>query len=410
METKSSRLPLILLGLAAVIVLVVMPCLNAFVPPHVTGPDGLPVLNANGEKMDHPWHISSPTISKWGKYLCFATLAISMDLLWGFTGLLSLGQALFFALGGYMMGMYLMLNTGVVSESGAPMAAFLKEMLGWKELPAFWVPFSSFVFAALMVMVVPGIVATVFGYLAFRSRIKGVYFSIITQALTYAAGILFFMNALLMGGNNGFTNFKFMLGADVRLASTGRWLMISSGILLILVFLLCRWLTRTKFGLVQRAIRDSETRVLFSGYAAANFKLFTFVLCGILAAMAGALYVPQAGILNPNEMDTSKSLEIVVWVALGGRGTLLGPVIGAIVVNAMKSWATGNEGLVEYWPIMLGGMFVLVVLFMPKGLVGLPGQIRQGAATFRNWRMRRDQDALLAAEGVDNSKITNPAP
>jgi urea transport system permease protein len=407
MGPKSRRISCILLGLAAVIILVVMPCLNAFVPPHVMGADGVPVLNANGEKIDHPWHVSSPTITKWGKYLCFATLAISMDLLWGYTGLLSLGQALFFALGGYMMGMYLMLNIGVVSESGRPMAAFLKDMLGWKELPWFWVPFSSFAFAALMVVVVPGIVATIFGYLAFRSRIKGVYFSIITQALTYAAGILFFMNSLLMGGNNGFTNFKFMLGADVRLASTGRWLLVSSGILLIVVFFVCRWLTRTKFGLVQRAIRDSETRVLFSGYAAANFKLFTFVLCGIIAALAGALYVPQAGILNPNEMDTSKSLEIVVWVALGGRGTLLGPVIGAIVVNAVKSWATGIEELVEYWPIMLGGMFVLVVLFMPKGLVGLPEQFR---GWFARGRKNPTAEEASGSEKMEGEPLAKPAP
>jgi urea transport system permease protein len=241
--------------------------------------------------------------------------------------------------------------------------------LGWTSLPSFWKPFASFPFALMMAVLLPGALAFVFGFLAFRSRIRGVYFSILTQALTYAACLLFFRNNLLMGGNNGFTDFKFMLGYDTRTAATQRGLYIASGIFLLIVYLGCKWLTTTKLGKVQRAIRDSENRVLFSGYAAANFKLFIFVLASVIAGLAGALYVPQVGIINPGEMSTQNSLEAVVWVAVGGRGTLIGPIVGAIFVNAFKSWAT--EAYPDYWPIFLGGMFLLVVLFLPRGLVGL---------------------------------------
>ncbi len=326
----------------------------------------LPALNASGA-------VSNFTINVWGKYLCYAILAISVDLLWGYTGLLSLGQALFFALGGYMMGMHLMRMIGDLGQYKKPIPDFLV-FLGWEQLPSFWVPFSSFAFSMLMVIVLPAIVATAFGYLAFRSRIKGVYFSILTQALTYGAALMFFRNDMLLGGNNGFTDFKFLLGADVRDAGTQRGLFIASAIVLIAVYGFCRWLTTTKFGLVQRAVRDSETRVLFSGYAAANYKLFVFVVCSVIAGIAGALYVPQVGIINPSEMQPDKSLEIIVWVAVGGRGTLLGPVIGAVAINALKSWAT--RAYPDLWLIILGGLFILVVLFMPKGIVGLPAQIR----------------------------------
>jgi urea transport system permease protein len=326
----------------------------------------LPALNAAGV-------VSNFTINVWGKYLCYAILAISVDLLWGYTGLLSLGQALFFALGGYMMGMHLMRMIGELGQYKKPIPDFLV-FLGWEQLPSFWVPFSSFPFSMCMVIALPAIVATVFGYLAFRSRIKGVYFSILTQALTYGAALMFFRNDMLLGGNNGFTDFKFLLGADVRSAATQRGLFIVTAIVLIAVYAFCRWLTTTKFGLVQRAVRDSETRVLFSGYAAANYKLFIFVVCSVIAGIAGALYVPQVGIINPSEMQTEKSLEIIVWVAVGGRGTLLGPVIGAVVINALKSWAT--RAYPDLWLIILGGLFILVVLFMPKGIVGLSEQIR----------------------------------
>jgi len=295
-----------------------------------------------------------------------------VDLLWGYTGLLSLGQALFFSLGGYMMGMHLMRMIGSLGQYKKPMPDFLV-FLGWTELPTFWKPFDSFIFAALMIVLVPALVSLVFGYLAFRSRIKGVYFSILTQALTYAAALMFFRNDMLMGGNNGFTDFKFILGQDVRSATTQRGLFIATAILTVATFLICRWLTRTKFGLVQRAIRDSEVRVLFSGYAAANYKLFVFVLCGVLAALGGALYVPQVGIINPSEMWPDKSLEAVVWCAVGGRGTLVGPIVGAVSVNALKSWATTHYP--DLWLILLGGLFILVVLFLPKGIVGIPGMI-----------------------------------
>jgi urea transport system permease protein len=268
--------------------------------------------------------------------------------------------------------------------------------LGWEQLPSFWVPFSSFVFAMLMVVLVPALLASVFGYLAFRSRIKGVYFSILTQALTYGAALMFFRNDMLMGGNNGFTDFKFILGADMRSAATQRALYIATALLLLGVYLLCRWLTRTKFGLIQRAVRDSETRVLFSGYSAANYKLFVFVLCAILAGLAGALYVPQVGIINPAEMQTDKSLEIIVWVAVGGRGTLLGPIIGAVTINALKSWAT--RAYPDLWLILLGGLFILVVLFMPRGIIGLPAQLRGIFAKRKSAETEPETPAKAAAK------------
>ncbi len=282
--------------------------------------------------------ISSFTLNVWGKYICYAVLAISVDLLWGYTGLLSLGQALFFTLGGYMLGMNLMLmiaEKGVYAQSGQNpnlLPDFLV-FLGHTQLPSFWKPFYSLPFTLFMVLLIPGILAWIFGALAFRSRIKGVYFSILTQALTYGAALMFFRNDMLMGGNNGFTDFRTIAGADLRTPGVKLTLYVLSAVLLLGVFVLCRWLTKTKFGLVQRAVRDSETRVLFSGYAAANYKLFVFVLCAMIAALGGALYVPQVGIINPSEMTPEKSLEAVVWVAVGGRGTLIGPIIGAVSIN-----------------------------------------------------------------------------
>ena len=325
-----------------------------------------PLLNAFGV-------VSDFTLNLWGKYLCYAILAISVDLLWGYTGLLSLGQALFFTLGGYMHGMYLMRMIGELGQHKQPIPDFLV-FLGWTELPGFWKPFHSFPFALAMVFILPGIVAFVFGFLAFRSRIKGVYFSILTQALTYAGALIFFRNNTLMGGNNGFTDFKFILGHNIQHASTQRGLFIATAVTLLLVYLLCRWLSRTKFGLVQKAIRDGENRVLFSGYAAGHYKLFIFVLGALIAAVGGALYVPQVGIINPSEMTPDKSLEAVVWVAVGGRATLLGPIVGAISINALKSWAT--RAIPDLWLILLGGVFILVVLFLPGGLVSIPGRLK----------------------------------
>lgn len=346
-------------------------------------------------------HVSNFTITVYGKYLCYAMLAISVDLLWGYTGLLSLGQALFFTLGGYMMGMYLMRMIGDLGQYHQPIPDFLV-FLGWTKLPAFWQPFSSFPFAMVMALLLPGALAGLFGYLAFRSRIRGVYFSILTQALTYAACLLFFRNSLLLGGNNGFTDFKFILGHDLREASTQRGLFIASGIALLLVYLFCKWLTFTKLGKVQRAIRDSENRVMFSGYSTANFKLFIFIFAALIASVAGALYVPQVGIINPGEMAPEKSLEAVVWVSVGGRGTLIGPIIGAFAVNAMKSWAT--RAYPDLWLIFLGGMFIFVTVYMPKGIVGLPAQLRAIYQKRFAKKPPEEPPAALAAETVHLAK------
>ena len=367
----TSRLGLPLLICGAVFLVVVMPTLNAF---------GV---------------ISDLTLENWGKYLCYGILAISIDLLWGYTGLLCLGQALFFSLGGYVMGLHLMRVIG-----GTAMPDFLS-MLGRQQWPSWHVPFISFPFAVLMMVLVPGLLALVFGYLAFRSRIKGVYFSILTQALTYGAALLFFRNELLMGGNNGFTKFKTILGYSLSEASTKRGIYIASALLLVTVVALCKGLTNSRFGLIQRAIRDSENRVLFSGYATANFKLFIFVISAVIASFAGALFVPQAGIINPSEMTTEKSLEAVVWVALGGRGTIVGPVVGAIGVNALKSWA--SRAYPDYWLLILGGAFVLIVMFMPKGIVGLPAQIQAAIA-----RMKKKRDTEDLPTRSKKSRATDP--
>ncbi len=327
----------------------------------------LPLLNLGGL-------VSDFTINLWGKYLCYALLAISVDLLWGYTGLLSLGQALFFSLGGYMMGMYLMRMIGDMGQYHKNMPDFLVA-LGREQLPSVWQPFHSFPFAAVMVLLLPGIVAYVFGWLAFRSRVRGVYFSILTQALTYGASLLFFSQDTLMGGNNGFTDFRFILGFDIRSPGTKRGLFIVTAVVLTTVYVGLRCLTRSRFGLVQQAVRDSENRVLFSGYSSPNFKLFIFVVSALIGSIGGALYVPQVGIINPSEMTTEKSLEAVVWTAVGGRGTLIGPIVGAISVNALKSWAT--RAYPDLWLIILGGMFIIVVLFLPKGIVGIPGMVSE---------------------------------
>jgi urea transport system permease protein len=306
------------IAIVAVIAIVVLPCLNAFCPA------------------GSAFSVSNFSINLYGRYLCYAMLAISVDILWGYTGLLSLGQCLFFSLGGYMIGMYLMRMIGTLGNYHKPIPDFLV-FLGWTVLPEFWKPFSNFPFAMVMAVLLPGIVSLVFGYLAFRSRIRGVYFSILTQALTYAGMLLFYQNDLRMGGNNGFTDYKFILGYDIREAATQRGLYICTAISLLFVYLLCKWLATTKFGKVQRAIRDHENRVLFSGYSTTSYKLFVFVLAALIAALAGVLYVPQVGIINPSEMATDKSIEAVIWVAIGGRGTLVGPMIGGIFVSALRS-------------------------------------------------------------------------
>ncbi len=381
MQRKTKNLEPWLVALAALLFLVVIPCLNA--------------------TPESRWlHVSNFRVGLCGKYLCYAVLALSVDLLWGYTGLLSLGQALFFSLGGYMMGMYLMRMIGDLGQYHKPIPDFLV-FLGWSSLPAIWKPFDSFPFAIFMAFMLPGVLSLLFGFLAFRSRIRGVYFSILTQALTYAAWLLFFRNSLLLGGNNGFTDFKFILGHDTRSAVTQRALFICTGVALLLVYFFCKWLTSTKYGKIQRAIRDSENRVLFSGYSTANFKLFVFVVAALIAALAGTLYVPQVGIINPSEMATDKSLEAVVWVAVGGRGTLIGPAIGAFAVNAMRSWAT--KAYPDMWLLFLGTMFILVTVFMPKGIVGLPAQL--GALWRRRTGGGRGPAAIVSAAAPEN-----PAP
>ncbi|MBK1790768.1 urea ABC transporter permease subunit UrtC [Persicirhabdus sediminis] len=322
---------------------------------------------------DSALHITTFQLSVWGKYLCYAVLAISLNFLWGYTGLLCLGQCLFFALGGYAFGMYLMLMIGDLGAYGTSLPDFMV-FLGYSELPVHWKPFYNPWFAVFAAMWVPGLVAFVFGMLAFRSRIKGVYFSILTQALTYAAALLFFRNDFTFGGNNGFTDFKFIFGHDIREASVSRALFWASGFLLIGVYYLIAYLLKSKFGLVQRAIRDSENRVRFSGYSTTHYKVFIFVVSAMIAGLAGALYVPQAGIINPSEMWPTKGLDIVVWVAVGGRGSKFGPIIGAVLINLLKSYTT--RVYPESWLIILGLVFLLVVLFMPNGVVGLWDQVK----------------------------------
>lgn len=341
----------------------------------------MPMLNAFGSE-GSLFFVSDYQLNLWGKYLCYAVLAVSLNLLWGYTGLLCLGQGLFFALGGYALGMHLMLKIGEQGAYKSELPDFMV-FLGYKELPAHWVPFDSFGFAVMAVMLVPGIVAGIFGFLAFRARIKGVYFAIITQALTYAACLLFFQNSFTFGGNNGFTDFKTILGSRIFDPATQRTLFIITAVYLCLCLFFIWWLTRTKFGKIQRAIRDSENRVRFSGYSTTTYKLAIFVVAAVMAGIVGALYVPQVGIINPEEMRPSKSLEIVVWVAVGGRATILGPVIGAIFVNWLKSYSTYHYP--DYWLIILGALFVFVVLFMPNGIVGLPEQFKSFYQRHRHW-------------------------
>jgi urea transport system permease protein len=361
MKTSTQREIWIVAALA-LIGLVVLPLLNGAVP------------------IDSPFHLTTFQMGVFGKYLCYAVLALGVNLLWGQTGILSLGQCLFFALGGYALGMHLMLLIGKLGQYQADIPDFMvflefpKRYPDTGGLPPHWIPFRSLAFAMAAVVVVPALVSAAFGWLAFRSRIKGVYFSILSQALTYAATLLFFRNDFTFGGNNGLTDFKFILGHDINQPGTKRALYIASGVLLLLTYAFCRWLTTTKFGLIQRAIRDSENRVLFSGYATAHFKLFVFVMAAIIAALGGALYVPQVGIINPSEMGTEKSLEAVVWCAVGGRGTIFGPILGAVGVNALKSYAT--HSFAEQWPYFLGILFILVTLFLPEGLAGLPARLK----------------------------------
>ncbi|HEY8506712.1 MAG TPA: urea ABC transporter permease subunit UrtC, partial [Steroidobacteraceae bacterium] len=297
-----------------------------------------------------------------------ALLAVAVDLVWGYCGILSLGHAAFFALGGYAMGMYLMRQIGPRGVYGHPVLPDFMVFLNWKELPWFWYGFDSFPFAVLMAMLVPGLLAFVFGWLAFRSRVTGVYLSIITQALTYALMLAFFRNDMGFGGNNGLTDFKDILGFPINSPGTRISLFIASAIALALGYLACRYIVRSRAGCVVQAIRDAESRARFIGYRVESYKLWIFTFSAVLAGIAGALYVPQVGIINPSEFQPINSIEVVIWVAVGGRGMLYGAVAGAFLVNYLKTYFTA--ALPEFWLYALGAIFVLVTLFLPRGVVG----------------------------------------
>jgi urea transport system permease protein len=326
---------------------------------------------------EHPLHLSQYWVTLIGKIMCYAVVAIAMDLAWGYTGILSLGHGLFFALGGYGLGMYLMRQIGREGQYQADLPDFMV-FLDWKELPWHWWNTDQFWWALLLAVLVPGLLALVFGYFAFRSRVKGVYFSIITQALTFAAMLLFFRNNTGFGGNNGFTDFKRILGYGITSHETRMALFAATGAVLIGTLLLARWIVTSKLGRVLVAIRDAETRVAFCGYNTLHYKLFIFTLSAVLCGIAGALYVPQVGIINPGEMSPANSIEIAIWVAVGGRGTLVGAIAGAGLVNFAKSLFT--VWFPEYWLYFLGLLFILVTLFLPQGIVGLLRRAREGGA------------------------------
>ncbi len=319
-----------------------------------------------------------------GKYLTYALLALSLDLVWGFCGILSLGHGAFFALGGYAMGMHLMRQIGSRGVYGNPLLPDFMVFLNWKELPWYWYGFSNFWFAALMVVLVPGLLAFVFGWFAFRSRVTGVYLSIITQAMTYALLLSFFRNDMGFGGNNGLTDFKDILGYSVQAEGTRAALLAASALALALGVLVTAAITSSHFGKLMIAVRDAESRTRFLGYHPERVKLFAFTVSAIMAGIAGALYVPQVGIINPSEFAPANSIEVVVWTAVGGRGTIIGPIIGALLVNAAKSWFTG--ALPEVWLFALGGLFVFVTLLLPYGIVGVFGHLRARTAARRGKR------------------------
>jgi urea transport system permease protein len=314
-------------------------------------------------------HVPTYVIALAGKYLCFAMLALTVDLVWGFGGILSLGHAAFFALGGYAMGMYLMRQIGTRGVYGNPMLPDFMVFLGWKELPWYWFGFEWFGFAMTMVVLIPALLALVFGWLAFRSRVTGVYLSIITQALTYALLLAFFRNDMGFGGNNGLTDFKDILGFPVQADSTRSALLVTTALFLCGQFLLARFVIGSRFGKILIAVRDTETRTRFLGYRPESYKLVVWVMSAAMAGIGGALYVPQVGIINPSEFAPGNSIEAVIWVAVGGRGTLVGAILGAVLVNFGKTWFTG--ALPEFWLFALGALFIFVTLLLPKGVMGL---------------------------------------
>ena len=339
----------------------------------------------------HPLRVPNYLVSLLGKYLTYATLALALDLVWGYCGILSLGHGAFFALGGYAMGMYLMRQIGARGVYAHPELPDFMVFLGWRELPWYWQGFDQFWFAAIMVGLVPGVLAFVFGWFAFHSRVTGVYLSIITQALTYALMLAFFRNDMGFGGNNGLTDFRDILGAPIAAPATRAGLFAASAILLAACFALCALIVRSKLGKVMVAVRDAESRARFIGYRVENVKLFAFTISAVMAGLAGALYVPQVGIINPGEFAPANSIEVVIWTAVGGRGTLVGPIVGAVLVNAAKSYFTG--AFADLWLFILGGMFVFVTLFMPRGIVGLFASARDAL------RARRASDRAQKGAG-----------
>ena len=354
-----------------------------------------------------PFHLSGYMVTLLGKIMCYAICALAIDLIWGYTGILSLGHGLFFALGGYMMGMYLMRQIGREGSYQSDLPDFMV-FLDWKELPWHWALSDSFVATLILIVAVPGLVAFVFGYFAFRSRIQGVYFSIITQALTFAAMLLFFRNETGFGGNNGFTDFKRILGLPLATPQMRMALFVLTGVALLGFFLLARWLVNAKFGRVLQAIRDAERRTMFCGYDPLPYKLTIWVISAMMCGVAGALYVPQVGIINPSEMSTGASIEMAVWAAVGGRATLIGPIVGAFLVNGAKSWLT--VAAPEYWLFFLGGLFIVVTLFMPQGVVGLvrrvlkrnrpPAHVQQAPAATKSEASESTNEANAALQGA----------
>jgi urea transport system permease protein len=332
----------------------------------------VPVL-ALAVPSDKAYHMPAYLVALFGKYLCYALLAVALDLVWGYCGILSLGHGAFFALGGYAMGMYLMRQIGARGSYANPLLPDFMVFLNWHALPVTWWGFDFFPYALLMVLLVPGVLAFAFGWLAFRSRVTGVYLSIITQAMTYALLLAFFRNDMGFGGNNGLTDFKDILGFNVEADATRAALFSLTAIALLVGYLIARAVTHSKFGKVLIAIRDAESRTRFLGYRVENYKLVVFTLSAMMAGVAGALYVPQVGIINPSEFAPANSIEAVIWVAVGGRGTLVGAALGAVLVNFGKTYFTG--ALPEYWLFALGALFVLVTIFLPKGILGIVGQL-----------------------------------
>src|SRR5579885_173291 len=366
---RGAAIFLILLAAFAVLV----PVFNLLIPP------------------SSPLHLSTYLVALFGKYVCYALLALSIDLIWGYAGILSLGHGAFFALGGYAMGMYLMRQIGARGVYANPILPDFMVFLNWHELPFYWYGFNWFIYAALMVLLVPGLLAFVFGWFAFRSRVTGVYLSIITQAMTYALMLGFFRNNFGFGGNNGLTDFKDILGFNVQAEATRNALLVISCIALGVGFLFCRAVVPSKFGKILIAVRDAESRTRFLGYRVENYKLFVFVLSACMAGVAGALYVPQIGIINPSEFAPANSIEAVIWVAVGGRGTLTGAVLGAVVVNYAKTFFTTGF-LAPYWLFVLGGLFIAVTLLLPHGIVGT---VQRGLS------LRADRKSAAAEQGTE---------